>query len=67
VVLYNFIINDNIIIIIIIGILDDLQAQVESQCQQIQKDADFMATSIKQGKLFIHIFLLLLLMLKLWI
>ena len=34
---------------ILTGILDDLQAQVETQCQQIQKDADFMATSIKQG------------------
>lgn len=36
---------------ILTGILDDLQAQVDTQCQQIQKDADFMATSIKQGTL----------------
>jgi hypothetical protein len=39
---------------ILTGILDDLQAQVDTQCQQIQKDADFMATSIKQGIILLN-------------
>jgi len=34
---------------IISSILADLEKQVQLKCQQIQKDADFMATSIKQA------------------
>jgi hypothetical protein len=34
---------------IIHNILRDLEAQVNSKCNQIQKDADFMCTSVKQA------------------
>jgi hypothetical protein len=34
---------------IVEGLLQDLEAQVESKCSQIKKDVDFMATSIQQS------------------
>eukprot|EP00603_Paraphysomonas_imperforata_P003777 CAMPEP_0114422824 /NCGR_PEP_ID=MMETSP0103-20121206/5816_1 /TAXON_ID=37642 ORGANISM="Paraphysomonas imperforata, Strain PA2" /NCGR_SAMPLE_ID=MMETSP0103 /ASSEMBLY_ACC=CAM_ASM_000201 /LENGTH=231 /DNA_ID=CAMNT_0001591435 /DNA_START=53 /DNA_END=748 /DNA_ORIENTATION=+ len=34
---------------IVEGLLQDLEAQVESKCSQIKKDVDFMSTSIQQS------------------